>query len=116
MSRHLREDFDGDFNYMNVPLRFIWNIAALAGEQGDFGLLEDAATVLFEADVHCARYDQRRRSRAWLEGLRGQAAAAAARALSAVPAAAEWYLEEDWNPSRQSDPQIRGAFHAAAAP
>ena len=47
-------------------------------------------------------------------GLRGQTAAAVARSLVAAPAGAEWHLEEDWTPSRQSDPQIRGAFHTAA--
>ncbi len=114
MSLHVREDFHGNFDDMNVPLRFIWDIAALADEDGDFGLLEDAAIALFEAEAYCARYEQRHRTRHWLEGLRGQAAAAVARALAAVPAGAEWYLEEDWSPSRSSDPQIRGAFHAAA--
>ena len=87
---------------------------ALAAEHSEFGLLEDVAAVLFEAEASCVRYEQRRRTRSWLEGLRGQAAAAVARSLAAVPAGAEWHLEEDWSPSRQSDPQIRGAFHAAA--
>lgn len=114
MSKHLREDFHGNFDHMNIPLRFVWDIAALAAEYGEYGLLEDVSVTLFEAEAYCARYEQRRRTRSWLEGLRGQGAAAVARSLAAAPAGAEWHLEEEWTPSRQSDPQIRGAFHAAA--
>lgn len=113
MSRHLREDFHGNFDHMNVPLRFVWDIVAVAAASGDFGLLEDASIALFEAEAYCARYEQRRRTRAWLERLYGPAAAAVARALAAVPAGAAWYLEEEWSPSRSSDPEIRGALHAA---
>lgn len=115
MSRHLREDFHGNFDHMNVPLRFVWDIAAVAAAGGDFGLLEDASIALFEAEASCVRYGQRHRTRAWLESLHGQAAAAVARALTAVPAGAAWYLEEEWSPSRSSDPEIRGALHAVAA-
>lgn len=113
MASHLGDDFGGDFNYLNVPLQFIFDIAAIAAERGELGLLEDAAITLFEVDRSCVRYEQRRRSRSWLEALRGQPAATVARSLRAVPSVVEWYLEEDWRPARTTDPEIRSALVAA---
>jgi hypothetical protein len=97
---HLLADEWGGRNYnrMNAPLGFMHSVARTAVERDDYGLLEDAAEALFEADHYCNRYDQRRRTRDWLVGLRGDAAETAAQALKRVPRAADWYVAEDWSP------------------
>lgn len=114
MGRHLNEDFgDRNFQYLNVPLGWMLDVARAAISLGDMGLLEDAATVLFAAEVSCARYDQRRKSRTWLNALNGPAARTVARALQANPKAAQWYMAEDWEPDRRADDSIRGALSCA---
>lgn len=112
MSRHLDEDFgDRSFDYLNVPLGWMLEVAKAAIRLGDLGLLEDAASVLFEAEPHYARYDQRRKSRAWLNTLSGQAARTVARALQSSPEAVDWYMAEEWEPDRRADDSIRGALY-----
>lgn len=97
---HLSRNWGGrSYDASNAPLqRFLW-IAYAAEAQQAWGLLEDAARALFEGEVKCERFKQRQATRRWLLGLRGEAAATVARALSAVPAAIKWYLKEDWRPN-----------------
>lgn len=115
MSQHLDEDFgDRSFDYLNVPLGWMLDVARAAIRLNDLGLLEDAVTVLFASEVRCHRYDQRRKSRIWLTALNGPAARTVARALQANQAVVEWYMDEDWEPDRRADDSIRGALHRTA--
>lgn len=113
MRTHLHENFgDRQFDSANIPLRWMENVGRAASAVGDLGLLEDAAGALFDSDARWARYEQRRYTRNWLMQLSGPAARTVARALQANPAAVQWYLDEDWKPSRNTDPAIRGALQA----
>jgi serine/threonine protein kinase len=112
MSSHLSESFgDRNFHYYNVVLDWILKVARAAIRVNDLGLLEDAVTDLFAAEPRYVRYEQRHRTRAWLNGLRGPQARTVARALQASPDAVKWYMDEDWEPDRRADDSIRGALY-----
>jgi len=105
---------DRSFDLLNVPLRWLFAAAEAARVNGDAATLEEACRALFELEDHCRRYEQRHKTRAWLEGLRTNDAETVARVLRAVPAAASWYLDERWSPQR-CDRVVRDALIAAAA-
>jgi serine/threonine protein kinase len=113
--RHVRRNWrDRSFNLLNVPLRWLFDAAQAAQANADFSTLEEACRTLFELEVHCARYEQRHRTRAWLEALAGEAAETVARVVQAIPAAAKWYLDEGWSPAN-CDNGVREALLGGAA-
>jgi serine/threonine protein kinase len=97
------------YDALNSPLHFIQVIAAHAGNTGQEGLLEDAATALFRCEVIWERWRQRMFSRQWLGSVSGRSADVVARVLRHHPAAAEWYRREDWR-AIGGDARIRAAL------
>ena len=115
MARQLAENFgDRRFDYLNVPLEWLEDVARAAASIGEMGLLEDAADALFKAEPYWARWAQRKRTRNWLVQLSGAAARTVARVLQANPEAIKWYRDEDWRPSNRADPAVRGVLLNAA--
>lgn len=112
-------DTDGDrhFNNVNEPLMWLQLVASNAIAVNELGLAEDSAEALFEAEARWDRFDQRRRTRNFLERVHDdEAARAIARALQRVPQAVDWYLREDWRPSERTHRAIRAVLSAEAQP
>jgi serine/threonine protein kinase len=111
MTMHMESNFGGrNYDYLNVTLGWILQVAQAAEAAHNLGLLEDVSLTLLEAEASCARFRQRDRTRSWLNGLSGDAALAVARALRARPAACEWLCREDWAPSGRADAAIRNVI------
>lgn len=98
-----------DINYWSTPLRWFFNIADTAADTRNYGLLEDAASHLFECEAVYQRFQQRHRTRSWLVAMVGEAAETVARSLRRFAAARTWYLDEGWRPM-DAAPAIRRAF------
>jgi serine/threonine protein kinase len=106
-----------NFDQLNKPLIWLQRVAELAIESRDFGLAEDAAEALFEADASLERFDQRRRTRSFLEQVQSKKGAeAVARALKRTPQAVAWYLNEEWRPAEGTDGRIRAALSPTPKP
>lgn len=111
IDRHLDESFGyRDFDYLNVILGWMLNVAQAAAENGQIGLLEDVVALLFEADPKWDRWRNRQRVQRWLDDLHGPAAESVARALLASQRAVEFYGDGRWRPARSADSAIRGVF------
>jgi serine/threonine protein kinase len=94
----------------NAPLRWLFDMCAAAINAGDQGLLEDSADALFESAAERQQFEERNRTRKWLNRLQHDEAAAVARALHRQPRAADWYADEAWQPSSKMDRRIRAAL------
>jgi hypothetical protein len=92
------------FDYYNIPLQWIHQVAVSAAGAGLWDLLEDAAAVMFRHEPDLDRWPQKDRTTAWLTSLEGPAATHVARVLREHPQAARYY-----GPVRTTD----GAIHAA---
>jgi hypothetical protein len=86
------------FDLANGPLHWFETVARCAAQVGNDGLLEDAASCLFDAEARWQRFAQRRLTRAWLEAIDAGDAQTVARALRRHPSAAKWYSDEGWRP------------------
>lgn len=102
------------FDYANIPLGWLQRIASAAAQHNQIGLLEDAVTCLFAAEVRWERFEQRKKARAWLELLRDEPAATVARVLRRHPEAGRWYQREGWR-ARGAHPLVKQALSAATA-
>jgi len=97
------------FDHYNVPLHWMQRVAQAAADAGHFDLLEDACAALFRHEPRLDRWEQKRRSQAWLSSLNGTAAARVAQVLREHPDALPFY-----GPMKNaSDPLLRGILNSA---
>lgn len=89
---------DRDPQYVETPLLFSLGILRLLAEMRLYGLLQDAATPYFKADVHWAYGPQRVRTLEWLADLTDQPAKAVAREMSSGTDVVAYYQEPGWRP------------------
>lgn len=78
-------DFDAwgrrNFDDMKLPLGWCHTVLCTLVDDGKFGLAEDVAVDMFEAEARCDRWPQKRVTIAWLRSLPEPAGAAMARAI-----------------------------------
>jgi serine/threonine-protein kinase len=113
VARHLKEINWGfrDFDYYNVPLGFIHEVAVLAADQEDWSLFEEACEFLFELEPEFQRFSQRDISCRWLSSLSGELAGRVAEILRGYSQAVGWYGEL----SEAQDMRIRAVLRAQPA-
>jgi hypothetical protein len=113
VARHLKEINWGfrNFDYYNVPLGFIHEVAVLAADQEDWSVFEEACEFLFELEPEFQRFRQRDISCGWLSSLSGELAGRVAEILRGYPQAVGWYGEL----SEAQDMRIRAVLRAQPA-
>ncbi|MFB9924956.1 protein kinase [Amycolatopsis halotolerans] len=93
---------DRDRQYAGTPLSFVHTVLRALVDVSQLGLAQDLATPFFTADARWQDVGQRMRTRDWLDGLTGPAAAAMARALAHCAdkaAVSDHYREGGWQPA-----------------
>lgn len=104
---------DPDLGWTDAERIIIWLhwVAVAAGQTNDLGLLEEVANAVLTWDAAWDQWTPRKQIRHWLVQLRGDQAAAAARALREHPEAARHFakLADD----RRADERIRRAVRSA---
>ncbi len=107
---HLR---DPDLRWADAERIITWlhRIAVAAGQTNDLGLLEEATNAVLTWDAAWNQWTPQKQIRQWLAQLRGDQAAAAARALREHREAARHFAE--LADDRRTDKRIRRAVRSA---
>ncbi|MEV8417271.1 serine/threonine-protein kinase [Streptomyces niveus] len=101
MARHLVDSpwEDRDQEYLGTPLGFIHGVLRALVECGQLGLAQDIAGGFFAADAHWRHFEQRMRTREWLDDLDTSGVKAMIRALTRCgDSVLAYYREAGWRP------------------
>jgi hypothetical protein len=71
MCAHLRDIYwiGRDFNSANAPLHWAFTVLTTLVDDRQYDLAEDVAMRFFEAEEHCDRHEQLKRTRQWMRHL-----------------------------------------------
>jgi hypothetical protein len=83
MCAHLRDIYwiGRDFNSANAPLHWAFTVLTTLVDDRQYDLAEDVAVRFFEAEEHCDRHEQLKRTRQWMRRLTDPAGEVMARAI-----------------------------------